>query len=303
VVTPSETRARFETALEALCLDIRQDSNILAAILCGSLAHDEVWEKSDIDLFLISIDGVKSSHLALVSDDINVHTNIMTRSEFKQHLDSSLRNTFGHSLFAKGRLIFTQDPTIAAMFDGLQTIGARDTEIQQLQALSGVLATLYKAKKWFTIKDDLNYTAMFILYSATNLAQLEVGARGELIAREVIDDALRLNPDFFDQVYTNLLGRKVTRKAVATAIDAIDDYIEARQERICRPVMDYLRGSGEPRSMTEIDHYFRRNYNVESVILICEWLSDCGVIDKMSTPVKLTHKSRHDVEELAFICP
>ena len=35
------------------------DRSILAAILCGSLSHDIVWEKSDIDLTLVTIDDKK----------------------------------------------------------------------------------------------------------------------------------------------------------------------------------------------------------------------------------------------------
>jgi hypothetical protein len=32
------------------------DRSIVAAILCGSLSHDTVWAKSDIDLVLVTID-------------------------------------------------------------------------------------------------------------------------------------------------------------------------------------------------------------------------------------------------------
>ena len=40
--------------------------------------------------------------------------------------------------------------------------------------------------------------------------------------------------------------------------------------------------------------------NIDSVVILCEWLSDQGVIDKLSTPVKLTNKSRQSIDELAF---
>ncbi len=43
---------RFTEALEALLEQVKQDRSILAAILCGSLSHDKVWAKSDIDLVL-----------------------------------------------------------------------------------------------------------------------------------------------------------------------------------------------------------------------------------------------------------
>ncbi len=76
-----DTRQRFESALDDLLIEIREDPNILAAILCGSLSHDQVWDLSDIDLVLITIDDKKmvSRPIAIVKDHINVHSSILTR--------------------------------------------------------------------------------------------------------------------------------------------------------------------------------------------------------------------------------
>ena len=44
--------AAFAAALDALVPQLQGDRTILAALLGGSLSHDRVWEKSDIDLLL-----------------------------------------------------------------------------------------------------------------------------------------------------------------------------------------------------------------------------------------------------------
>ena len=64
----SPIRKKFTDALDALVEQIKKDRSILAAILCGSLSHDTVWAKSDIDLALITIDDnkVKESGLSLL---------------------------------------------------------------------------------------------------------------------------------------------------------------------------------------------------------------------------------------------
>jgi predicted nucleotidyltransferase len=50
---------RYEEALATFVARVRQDRQILAAILFGSLSYDEVWERSDIDLWLIARDDPK----------------------------------------------------------------------------------------------------------------------------------------------------------------------------------------------------------------------------------------------------
>src|SRR5436305_10021920 len=108
-------KQRFADALDALVEDVKADRSVLAAILCGSLSHDTVWEKSDIDLALITIDDkkVESAHLALNADGVNVHAFLMPRTEFRKTVEGAIRNSFMHSLLAKGRLLYTHDETIA----------------------------------------------------------------------------------------------------------------------------------------------------------------------------------------------
>jgi uncharacterized protein len=250
----------------------------------------------------VSIDGVKSQEsLALTADDINIHASIVARSDFKRSVERALRNSFGHSMFAKATLLYSTDPSLEVIFRQLHSIGERDTRIQQLQALIAVLTHFYKARKWFEIKDDLEYTALWILHAANNLAQLELGARGLLIGRDVIPLALAHNPALFKPVYQDLLNQKKTRKRLALALDAIEHYLGARQLTICEPILTYLSESGDPRSTTEISHYFERNHDIRGVVIACEWLADCDVIDRVSIPVKLTNRSHTDVEELAFM--
>src|SRR5437879_4304079 len=100
---------KFTLALNALVEQIKEDRSVLAAILCGSLAHDTVWAKSDIDLVLVTIDDKKVglADVALYADGVNVHAFLMPRAEFRKTLEGSVRNSFMHSLLAKGRLLYT----------------------------------------------------------------------------------------------------------------------------------------------------------------------------------------------------
>jgi hypothetical protein len=275
---------------------------VLAAILCGSLAHDKVWAKSDIDLVLVTIDDKKvdSTDLALYADGVNVHAFLIPRARFRQTIEGSLRNSFMHSLLAKGRLLYTHDQTIADLCASLGEIGERDTQVQLLRAATSALPAIYKAHKFFVTRGDLDYTGLWILYAATPLAQVEVIGARLLADREVIPQAMKLNPAFFKTVYSDLLNAKKTRRSVQTALDAIDRYIAERAATLFGPVIDYLREIGEARGSSEIEYYFKRNFDVSGVTTVCEYLADQGIFGKASAPARLTKKSNVEVQELAF---
>jgi predicted nucleotidyltransferase len=293
---------RFNTALDALIDQVKEDRSVLAAILCGSLSHDTVWIKSDIDLVFVTIDDKKvaEGNLALYADGLNAHALLVPRAQFRKLVEGAIRNSFLHSLLAKGRLLYTHDETITDLCAGLREIGERDTQLRLLSAGLHALAPIYKAHKWFLTRGDLEYTALWILYTATPLAQIEVIGRKLLADREVIPQAMTLNPAFFKTVYVDLLNSKKTRKNVQEALESVDRYLAQRAATLFKPVIDHLREVGEVRSCSEIDSHFERNFGVGGATAACEYLSDQGLIGKASTPVQLTRKSNIEVQELAF---
>jgi uncharacterized protein len=294
---------KFAAALDELIVQVRRDRSILAAILCGSLSHDAVWEKSDIDLVLVTLDDkkVERSSVALYADGVNCHAFLLPRAEFRKVVEGAQRNSFMHSMLAKGRLLYTHDATIEALCARLQEIGERDSRLQLFGAAAHALTCIDKAHKWLVTRGDLDYCALWILYAATPLARIEVIGARMLADREVIPQAMKLNPEFFATIYTGMLNAKKTRKAVEAALAAIDEYMVERTGALFEPLLEHLKEVGEARSATEIEAYFKRNFNVDCVITACEYLSDRGLIGKVSTAVQLTRMSNIMVQELAFV--
>ncbi|MGH7617610.1 MAG: hypothetical protein ACREPM_10310 [Gemmatimonadaceae bacterium] len=302
MTTRSSTR-RFTEALDALVEQVKQDRAVLAAILCGSLSHDRVWEKSDIDLVLVTVDDRKldEAGLSLNADGVNVHAVLISRTEFRRLVEGAISSSFVHSFLAKGRLLYTHDDTIAALHERLAAIGERDTTIQLLRAGTHALAPIYKAHKFLLTRGDFEYTALWILHAAIPLAQIEVIGARQLVDREVIPQALAINPSFFKTVYVDLLNSKKTRKNVEAALAAADAYLADRTDVLFAPVLDHLREAGEARTCRDIEDHFVRNFDVHGATAACEYLADQGLISKVSVGARLTKKSSVNVEELAFV--
>jgi hypothetical protein len=251
----------------------------------------------------VTVDDKKlgSSDMALYADGVNVHAFLMPRTEFRKTVESSIHNSFMHSFLAKGRLLYSHDPTIADLCAGLAKIGERDAQVQLFRAAIQVLPPMYKARKWLVTRGDLEYTALWILYTATPLAKLEVIGAGLLADREVIPQATKLNPGLFKLIYGDLLNTKKTQMAVQTALEAVEKYIAGRASSLFRPVIDHLRETGEARSCSEIEDHFKRNFGIEGVTLGCEYLADQNLIAKVSIAAHLTRKSNIEVQQLAFV--
>ncbi len=296
----TDVQDRFERALEALVEKLQKDRNILAAVLMGSLSYDVVWEKSDIDLMLVTRDEKNEREgVVLVELDVNIHANLITRSEFRKRVESALGSSILHSTLSKGRMLFTRDETIAKLWDNLQGLGSRDRQVALLRAATNATYSLYKAQKFCDVKNDPHGAYLWLTRAYSGLAQVEVNLHDEIADREVLDQALRLNPEFFGSIYTELMDQKKTVARIRRVLAEIDDWLTKKIPLLFQPILDYLDEAADIRSVTEIDDWFGKQMRV-GVTGACEWLADKGVITKVSSPVRLTRRSQVEMEEMAF---
>ena len=272
----ASVQQRFTAALDALVDQIRSDKSILAAILCGSLSHDVVWEKSDIDLVLVTIDDkrVAASDVAVYADGVNVHA---WSAAARRIPEAGRRHSaqLVHPLpGGEGATAVHARPDDRRSVRAAARTSARATpEVQLLRAGTEVLPCLYKAHKWFVTRGDLDYTALWILYAATPIAAIEIIARRRLADREVIPQALAMNPALFQVDLHRPAQCAKTRSAVQRhSMRSTPTWPSGAA--LFAPILDHLREVGEARACRDIEDHFPRHHNVDGVTIACEYLAD-----------------------------
>ncbi len=300
-MTSEDVQQRFQRALDTTVGKLKQDPYVLAALLVGSMSHDVVWKKSDIDLAVITQEvKIRYSSLNLTEEDVNIHAYIVTRTQFKNQIEGSVGSSFMHSMLSKGTLLFTHDETIRELFEGRFRFGSADRQIQLLRHAANAIPILYKADKWLTVRGDLDYSTLYILSCVNEIAAIETVRNGDIVGREVLQQALKLNPELFESIYTDLLRGTNTAERLRAALDTINGYLIRHMSQIFKPILDYLADAGSLRSATDLSDYFSKQMQVNFVDSACEWLADENIIRKVSSPVRITEKSKVSVEETAY---
>ena len=305
---------QYREAVDMLVEKVQKDPYILAAIVAGSFSYAQVWEKSDLDVELIGRDAIRptQSFFSLVENGVNIHANITPRNAFKQTIESAQQGSFMHSYFSHSTLLFSHDVSIQEWYDknaNRDNIGERDKQLQLLNVIASTLPSLVYAEKQFYVNKDCLTSFLSLLNVVQGLARLEVLLNNEIPAREVIQPALRYNPDFFSRVYTDLINCEKTEAVIQDVLDAINAYLDERQF-IYQPILEYLIEQNAPRTNTELNADLGRGLHVnsdgapefdeESLDLVCQWLAWKGIIRQVAMPMKLTAKSQVPVEEPTY---
>jgi predicted nucleotidyltransferase len=295
-------KARFQAAVDRLANHLEEDYYVLAAVLYGSVARGEPWERSDIDLIIVLRDGQERANrnIWLVEDDLNVAAELITRGRFKRELESALQGSISHSVRSQFRLLFSKDETITAWLSEPPQIGKHDQQLQMLRTAADLFWTLDKAEKWFYIKRDLNYSLLWILYTVNTLARVEVVQNGEAPGREALDQALRLNPAFFKTVYIDLINGAKTEEHLAQVLGMINAYLEERTPLLFAPVLEYLSQANGLCTTIEMNTFFRKKVQTGDLSGVYEYLARKGIIQKLASPLHLTRKSQVTLDEPAY---
>ena len=293
---------RYRNALDSLVTKVEKDRNIIAAILCGSMSYDQVWDKSDIDLLLVQREGKGDPRgYTLAENDVNIHAEVIPRGQLRRWQEAALQGSFDHSFFSRSTLLFCSDESVKTWYQNanLHNIGARDRRLQLLIVVTGLLPTFRYAEKQFYVNGDINYSFLSILRTVESLARIEVILNDEVPSREVIQPALEYNPDFFRVTYSDLINCGKDEEVIQNALDTINAYLDEKLF-IFQPILDFLAEADGPRSTTELNSYFQKKIGENRIDAAYEWLARKGIIQQISTSIKLTLKSQVEMEEAAY---
>jgi uncharacterized protein len=197
-----EKLARFEKALQLFLERVRADSNLLAAVLVGSLSEETVWRRDAISLWLIEKDGVTKRLRAdgedprvfrsMVEEGVNLHIELIPRSRFKRMVEGSARTAFCYSFFARRNLVYCEDASLRKWFEDADTMARRDQERELCIATTWLIHAHRHAARLLENQRDLELAFQELLGGAHCVAAAEVIASGEVHEGLVIHRGLEL---------------------------------------------------------------------------------------------------------------
>lgn len=300
-----KVRSKYEATLESFIQQVKQDEYIVAAILFGSLAKGEVWEKSDIDLVLITKDvHTPYKDLWITENGINIQVSVFSRNQFIRSRQRALHGSTTHHVYTTSKILFSEDTSIKEFLESMHKIGLRDLQLQMLYIVSMVIGDVEKAEKFLVLRNDVAQSYLFITRLLDRLAQIVVLLNREIPGREAVEQAAKYKPELFTEIFTKVVIGKADKEKLQTIIEKVRNYLAEETPIIFRLVIDYLREEGTFRSASEIaqflnDQYASSWWNI-AVIGICDWLVEQGYLQKIPCSVRLTNRSRIEMNEAGY---
>ncbi|NEZ45624.1 nucleotidyltransferase domain-containing protein [Clostridium niameyense] len=278
---------RYQKAFNTIIERLKDNDKVLAVMVFGSMVTGDLWEESDIDLFII-LDKKSSSIKKIYTEEkgVPIHIKLLDSNELNTIYDDDLRGGKTHRIFASSRLVFSKDLSVNSWYDKCRYYPDRDRERWNLVYLGNLFKSIGMCKKY------LKNSGFYVAYNAAiniveDFSKLYINYSGYMISKDAITMATSLNDEFKKIVDSLFFYKENLKEIINKLIKYIEDFLNDNIRKITSILMDYMKEKEILLTSEEIekDSIFI-NYNIHmEEILNC--LNKLNIIKKSSRKVKV----------------
>lgn len=276
----------YQKASEKLINSLKTNMKVLAVFAFGSIVNGDLWEESDIDIFVVYKDqfyNIRDVHSEIL--EIPVHMKIICKDKFMELYDNNGKKGEIRNMLTSSKLVFSRDDEIEALFNKAKYSMDKFTGIWNLVYLGKLIKDLGVSKKY--LHNDKLVTSFEVLIRALDsFSKLYLNISGYTVSKDAIKMAMNLN-NRFNILVENLMQGDLKHEYINDIIEYIGDYLDENISIAARFLLDYLEEKNTYLSSYEIkndDKFSQFNIKIEDIL---KELFKYGFIDKKSRKLEL----------------
>lgn len=295
------TIAQYQKAFNTMIDNLKSNDSVLAVMVFGSMVTGDLWDESDIDLFVIvNSKSNKIRNIFTEEKDVPVHIKLMNKEKFLQLHESDLRGGFIHRIFASSRLVFSKDMEVTNRYNNGRYYPDIDKERWNMVYLGSVIKSIGICKKY--LSNDGIYTAYTMVIKALeDYARLYVNCSGYMISKDAVPMAMNLN-DSFKDVVDNLFFEKANiKETIEATIEFLQKGVEKLIKLSTNVLIEFMKDKDKFLSSEDIksDRLFE-NFDIEIEDILNE-LWKRNIIKKESREYRIEEGKSIIKENVYFI--
>ncbi|AWK49736.1 hypothetical protein DIC82_00890 [Clostridium beijerinckii] len=229
----------YQKSSEKLINILQINKKVLAIFAFGSIISGDLWEESDIDLFVVyknGFDEVRDVYSEIL--DIPVHIKVLDKDKFLALYESDGKKGIIRNLLISSKIIFSRDDEIENIFNKAKYSLDKSKKIWNLVYLGKLIKDIRITKKY--IHNDNAFTSYEVLIrSLDSFAKLYLNLNGYTVSKDAVKMATNLNNNF-NLIVENLFNKKCTKEIVQNTVDYIENFLDEYINEASKYLLDYL---------------------------------------------------------------
>ena len=251
----AKTVLELQDAFQTVVNQINKNKKVVALFTFGSIVSGDVWEESDIDLFLIYEDGFeKIRDVYSEVKGVPVHTKILNKNSFLELYKNDGKKGFAKKLLCNSKLVFSRDNEISLAYNNSRYTMSSHTEVWNLVYLGKLLKDIGISKKYLH-NGGLKTSYEVLIRTLDSFSKLLINLNGYTVTKDSLVMATNLSNNF-REVVDKLFMEPINEKIIKDTINYIENFLDGNIVRASSSLIDYLCEEYEYMNSYEISSYY-----------------------------------------------
>ncbi|EKQ51207.1 MULTISPECIES: nucleotidyltransferase domain-containing protein [unclassified Clostridium] len=229
----------YQKSSEKLINKLKVNKKVLAIFAFGSIISGDLWEESDIDIFVVYkdvFDDVRDIYSEVL--DIPVHMKVLSKDKFLELYESGGKKGFVRNLLIASKIIFSRDEEIESAFNKAKYSLDKYREIWNLVYLGNVIKDIGVIKKY--LQNNSIFTSYEVLIRALDsFAKLYLNLNGYTVSKDAVRMVTNLNYKF-NMVIENLFNSECINENIQNTVDYIEGFLDDNINEASKFLLNYL---------------------------------------------------------------
>lgn len=258
----------YQKSSEKLMEVLKGNKKVLAVFAFGSIVNGDLWEGSDIDLFVVYKDNFEEVR-DIYSEILNipVHMKVLNKEKFLELYRSDGKKGVIRTLLISSKIIFSRDEEIETIFNKAKYSLDMYLERWSLVYLGKLIKDLGVTKKY--LQNNSVFTSYEVLVRALDsFSKLYLNLNGYTVSKDAVKMVMNLNNDF-NNIVEKLFNSENMQDNVENTIRYIEIFLDKNINIASKFLLDYLYEKNIFVSSYEIknDYLFKEfNIKIEDIL-------------------------------------
>lgn len=229
----------YQKASEKLMSILKTNKKVLAIFVYGSIVSGDLWEESDIDLFVVykdQFEEIRDVYSEML--DIPVHMKILNKDRFMELYESDGRKGFVRNLLISSKIIFSRDDEIEGIFNKAKYSSDKYKERWNLVYLGKLIKDIGVTKKY--LQNDSLFTSYEVLIRALDsFSKLYLNLNGYTVSKDAVKMVMNLNNEF-DIMIENLFYNERLKENIKNTVQYVETFLDDNINLAGKFLLDYL---------------------------------------------------------------
>lgn len=264
---------------------LTSNEDVLAVFAFGSIINGDLWEKSDIDMFVVTVDATKNLTSFYSDFDGNyVHYKVISKKGFLGLKDLDIQGSLIHRLFLSSKLMLCRDKEIKEKYDRGRYYSDLNRRKWTIAYLSNLIKSVDSGEKAYKM-GNLSSAYANAIQSMSLYSKVFLNSSGYMVSKDNISIASNFNKEFKEEFERLIAGTSMKRR-IERNLSFLKEKIELLLPEVSDIILAFLNNKKEPVSAREAksDEHFK-DYPID-MEAIFEILSENSFIKKNHREVR-----------------